>query len=188
MHLEGAVRTCCRLSVIDTCPIVIILIVTPPVEHPTAPYLITHLRSLHRHAVIPQRLSGQGQRLTFLIGCRGFLDLHIEGRTLVFLHPEGHIVLNTCLDGIGTAQRFLRQFEVGMSRTKVVRSDLLTGDGLSLRVHQFQFYGYIRNGSSGDAIGILHGYRSHMDGLSRTVDTPVSKEIEELFAVDLTTV
>ena len=185
MHLEGAVRTCRRLCLIDTCPIVIILIVTPPIEHPAAPYQITHLRSLHRHTVIPQRLSGQGQRLTFLIGCRGFLNLHIEGRTLVFLHPEGYIVI-TGLHRIQTIQALLGQYELGVRRAIVIGAQLLVGYCLTLCVNEFQFYGPVSHSLGRDAIGILHGYRSHMDGLARTVYTPVGKEIEELFTVYLT--
>ena len=76
--------------------------VRPPPEGCAALHLIGYLCSLHRYAGITHRGSFHGQRVACGIGLLHLWEVHMERRTLVFLHAEvqmlvvGHDGVSAC--------------------------------------------------------------------------------------------
>ena len=146
--------------------------VSPPPIGTFSHHLIFHLAALHRHTGIRTGSALHLQRVAVGIVVRHLGNVHLEGRTLVFLHREV-VVMILHRDIETPCQSLARQGELRGAGTKVIRGHFLRGHLLAIGIVQRHLHRHTL--ANAVLIAILHliQHRRCIDGLSRAIDGPV---------------
>ena len=183
LHLEGTVALGLCLTRVDLLVATVITqrrgFVITTERHPPegrAPHdTVRHLSALYRHTGIAQGRSLHGDGVTSPIGFLIVVEVDMEGRPLVFLHPD-HLTIVPHLYVETPRQRRRRQEEVDSRQTVVVCHDLLLLQFLIIGIAQDDRQRLSRTDTLFAVLGRAIDQGRHMDRLTRTIDGPIRED------------
>ena len=154
----------------------------PPPCGQIAHHRIVHLGSLHGNTGIALYTTTQRDRIAILILLLHLIKLDKECRTLVGFYAERGDHAVVCPYGVVTHQFGSRQREVYSRRAETVGSHLLLSHNLVVGIAQLYLDRLPLQSLGTNLVVALVGYQRHVDGLPRTVDSPVCKQIRDILS------
>ena len=153
----------------------------PGVRQPPESYLTTyrvlHPAPLHRHTGITQCLALSTDCVALLVGFLIGRELYTESRTLIFLHTDACTALIGGTDGETAIEQALRQGKLYVTLTKTVCHSPLFSHHFVVGITQLELNLAIGNSLIFEHRHLLPHDGTHADGLTRTIDAAIRKQV-----------